>query len=263
MINAAYVNYNRQIKKWGLQLGLRFENTYSKGNQVKYNQTVTRNYRQLFPTSYISYALNKNNNFGLSYGRRIERPNYQDLNPFIYFLDKYTFREGNPYLTPQFSHNIELSHNYKGQLNTSANFTRTTDIINDVLLQNDTTKVTFQTKRNIAIRRNIGISISYNKGLTKYWTVSVFTNIFNNFFQGYVNNAYLSTSYTSFLVTLNNQFRFGKGWSGEISGFYRAKTLETGLIVSNPMGVFSLGVGKQLFKNKGTLRLNVRDPLWI
>jgi hypothetical protein len=185
------------------------------------------------------------------------------MNPFQYFLDRYTYREGNPYLTPQFSHNIELSHNYKGQLNTSLNYTRTTDIINDVLIQNDTTKVTFQTKRNIAIRRNIGISISYNKPLTKIWTVSFFTNVYNNYFEGMINNALLHTDYTSFTVNLSNQFRFNKGWSGEISGFYRAKTLETGIIVSEPMGMFSLGASKQILKNKGTLRVNVRDPFWL
>jgi hypothetical protein len=180
------------------------------------------------------------------------------MNPFQYFLDRYTYREGNPYLTPQFSHNIELSHNYKGQLNTSLNYTRTTDIINDVLIQNDTTKVTFQTKRNIAIRRNIGISISYNKPLTKIWTVSFFTNVYNNYFEGMINNALLHTDYTSFTVNLSNQFRFNKGWSGEISGFYRAKTLETGIIVSEPMGMFSLEPPSKS-QNKGTLRVNVRD----
>jgi hypothetical protein len=144
-INAAYVNYSKQIKKWGYQLGLRYESTNSKGKQLSNNKAFDRNYHQIFPTTYISYAFNKNNNFGLSYGRRIERPNYQDMNPFQYFLDKYTYKEGNPFLTPQFSHNIELSHNYKGQLNTSVNFTRTTDIINDILQQNDETKVTFLT----------------------------------------------------------------------------------------------------------------------
>jgi hypothetical protein len=145
-INAAYVNFNKQMKKVGVQLGLRLENTNAKGKQIKNGQTFDRKYTQLFPTSYISYKLDGKNNLGLSYGRRIERPNYQDMNPFQYFLDRFTYREGNPYLTPQFSHNLELSHNYKGQLNTSANYTATTDIINDVLIQNDTTKVTFQTK---------------------------------------------------------------------------------------------------------------------
>jgi hypothetical protein len=262
-INAAYVNYNKQIKKWGFQLGLRYENTNSKGRQLTNNQTFTKNYHQLFPTSYISYAANKDNTFSLSYGRRIERPNYHDMNPFQYFLDKYTYREGNPYLTPQFSHNIELSHNYKGQLNTSINYTRTTDIIDDVLLQNDTTKVTFQTKRNIAVRRNIGISVSYNKAITKIWSVNVYGNAFNNYYEGIINNAQLHTNYTAYMFNVTNQFHFDKGWSGEISGFYRSKTLETGLIVANPMGMFSFGASKQVLKNKGTVRLNVRDPFWL
>jgi hypothetical protein len=262
-INAAYVNFNKQMKKWGVQLGLRLENTQSKGKQLTNNQTFDRNYTQLFPTSYVSYKLNEKNNFGLSYGRRIDRPNYQDMNPFQYFLDRYTYREGNPYLTPQFSHNIELSHNFKGQLNTSLNYTRTTDVINDVLVQNDTTKITFQTKRNIATRRNIGLSISYNKPLTKWWTLSFFSNVFNNYFEGYINNAFLHTQYTSFMLNSSNQFKFKKGWSAEISGFYRSKTLETGLIVSQPMGMFSLGGSKQILKNKGTLRLNFRDPFYL
>lgn len=260
-INAAYVNMNKQMKKWGVQLGLRFENTNSKGEQLKDNKTFSRHYYQLFPTSYVSYAANKNNNFALSYGRRIERPNYQDMNPFQFLLDRYTYKEGNPYLTPQFSHNIELSHNYKGQLNTSINFTRTTDIINDVLSQIDSTA--FQAKKNIAFSRNIGISISYNKPITKIWSINVFANGFNNYFEGTVNNAWLSADITSYMFNMSNQFKFNKGWAAEISGFYRSKTLETGMIVSNPMGVFSLGGSKQILKNKGTIRLNIRDPFWI
>jgi hypothetical protein len=262
-INAAYVNFNKQMKKLGVQLGLRLENTSAKGKQLTNGETFNRNYTQLFPTSYFSYKVNAKNNLGLSYGRRIERPNYQDMNPFQYFLDRFTYRQGNPYLTPQFSHNIEFSHNYKGQLNTSLNYTRTTDIINDILEQNDTTKITFQTKKNIAKRRNIGVSISYNKPLTKYWTLNFFTNVYNNFFEGFVNNAYLSTEFTAFMFNASNQFKFKKGWSAELSGFYRSKTLETGLIAAEPMGMFSLGASKQILKNKGTLRLNIRDPFWL
>ena len=262
-INAAYVNYNKQLKKWGVQLGLRLENTIAKGKQLTNNQTFERNYTQLFPTSYVSYKVNEKNNLGLSYGRRIERPNYQDMNPFQYFLDRYTYREGNPYLTPQFSHNIEVSHNYKGQLNTSVNYTRTTDVINDVLVQNDTTKITFQTKKNIATRRNIGLAVSYNKPLTSWWTLNLFSNVFNNYFEGVVNGAMLNTQFTSYMFNASNQFKFKKGWSAEISGFYRSKTLETGLIVANPMGMFSIGGSKQVLKNKGTIRLNLRDPFYL
>ncbi len=263
-INAAYVNTSKQMKKWGVQLGLRLENTNAKGNQLTDHNTFDRHYTQLFPTAYVSYALNKTNNFGLSYGRRIDRPNYQDLNPFKLFLDQYTYMQGNPFLTPQFSHNIELSHNYKGQLNSSVNYTRTTDIIAQVLIQNDTSRIIFRTRRNLATRRNIGASISYNKPLTKYWTISVFTNVYNNYYKGVINEAPLSVEFTAFNLNVNNQFRFKKGWSGEVSGFFRSKGLEGGgTLVTEPMGTFSFGGSKQILKTKGTLRLSIRDPFYM
>ena len=122
-INAAYVNYSKQLnKKWSTQLGLRLENTTARGNSkglafsnmfnqfMPFDSTFTFNYTQLFPTAYIQYAANENNSFDLNYGRRIRRPDYENLNPFVEFLDRYTFEQGNPNLRPQFSHNIELSH---------------------------------------------------------------------------------------------------------------------------------------------------------
>jgi outer membrane receptor protein involved in Fe transport len=143
------------------------EHSLQRGNAVKKDSAFRKNYTQLFPTAYVSYALNDNNQFGLSYGRRIDRPNYQDMNPFQYFLDQYTYNQGNPGLTPQFTHNIELSHNYRKALNTTFNYTRTTNIINDILKQNDQTKVTYQTKENVARRQTLGLAVSYNAPITK------------------------------------------------------------------------------------------------
>jgi len=262
-INAAYINYNRQIKKWGVQSGLRYEHTISKGRQLINNKDFNRNYGQLFPTAYVSYTLNKKNQFGLSYGRRIERPNYRDMNPFQYFLDQYTYQEGNPYLTPQFSHNIQVSHNFKSEMNTTLNYTQTTDIINDILKQNNNTKVTYVTKENVAKRRNIGLSVNYNKPLSKWWTTSVFANIFNNRFEGFVNNTPLDVNISSLMFNVNNQLKFKKGWGGELSGFYRSRMQDGGIIVSKPMGMFSLGASKQIMKGKGTLKINVIDPFYI
>lgn len=262
-INAAYVNYNKEFKKWALQTGLRLEHTYAKGKQLVNDERFIRNYVQLFPTIFASYKLNEKNTLTANYGRRIERPNYQDMNPFQFFLDQYTFRMGNPNLQPQFTHNIELSHNYKGILNTTLNYTRTTDVMNDILKQNDTTKVTFQTKENIATRRNIGIAISYNQPLTKWWTVSLYGNLFNNYFEGFVNNTPLDASITSFMGNVNNQFKFAKTWGAELSGFYRTKMQEGGLIIAKPMGMFSFGLSKQVLKSKGTIKLSVTDPFYV
>lgn len=262
-INAAYVNVSRQFKKWGVQTGLRFEHTHSEGNQVLKNQLYPRDYKQLFPTAYLSYAADDNNKLALSYGRRIERPNYQDMNPFVRFLDQYTFQQGNPYLTPQFTNHVELSHNFKGALNTTVNYTYTNDIINDILKQNDTTKVTFQIKENVATRRNIGLASSYNAPITKWWSTSLYAIVFNNHFEGIVNGKELEADITSFMANMSQRFTFKKGWAAEITGFYRSRAQEGGLIIADPMGVVSFGASKQILKNKGTLKLNVSDPFWI
>jgi hypothetical protein len=260
-VNAFYVNYSRQIKKFGMQLGVRTEQTHSSGKSLTSKSEVIKDYIQPFPTAYFSYKLDDKNTFALSYGRRLDRPNYQDLNPFQRILDKYTFQQGNPYLTPQFTHNIELSHNFKGKLNTTLNYTYTNDIINDILKQKGDT--TFQVKENIATRRSVGIAVSYNAPVTKWWMTSLYVNGFNNHFNGFVNGRSLSVDVTSFMANMSQRFTFSKGWGAEVNGFYRSKSQEGGLIVADPMGVLSFGASKTVLKNKGTIKLNVSDPFYL
>ena len=199
----------------------------------------------------------------MSYGRRIERPNYQDLNPFQRLLDLYTYNKGNPYLSPQFTNNIELSHIFNGRLSTTINFTSTTDIINDILKQDDQTKVTYQTKENVASRRNVGLAVSYNAPITKWWTTSMYGNVFNNYYKGVVNNVMLSTDVTSFMFNFNQQFKFAKTWGAEVSGFYQSRQLTTSVFVIDPIYVINFGASKQILKNKGTIRLSVIDPFQL
>ncbi|GAA4329105.1 TonB-dependent receptor domain-containing protein [Flaviaesturariibacter amylovorans] len=262
-INAAYANWSQQLKKWSYQVGLRLEHTHSVGTSVALANKVTRDYVQLFPTAFVNYKVDDKNTFGLSYGRRLERPNYQDLNPFQRILDQYTYQQGNPYLTPQFSHNVELSHNFRGALNTVLNYSYTDDIISEVLKQNDAEKKTFQTRENIASRRNIGLAVSLNMPVKKWWFVNLYTNVFNNQFKGIVNERPLDVSFTAFMVNFSQQFRLNKGWTIEQSGWFRSKSQEGGLMLAEPMGVVSFGVSKNILKNQGTLKLNVSDPFFL
>jgi iron complex outermembrane recepter protein len=261
-INAAYVNFSKQFsKKWSGQLGLRTENTNITGNQLTTGEVFKRNYTQVFPTAYIGYTANDKNQFALSYGRRIDRPNYQDLNPFYYFLDKYTYQVGNPYLRPQFSHNIELVHTYRGILNTSLNYSRTNDIIQDVLEQIDSTNSSFMKKSNIARRQNVGLSVSLGMPVTKWFRTNVYVNVFYNHFKGMVNNGEISVGATSMMANISNQFTLPKGWGAELSAFYRTQGVE-GVLVAKPMGAMNIGFTKQILKNKGMVRLVVRDLLY-
>ena len=270
-VNAAYVNYSRPLgKKWNAQLGLRLENTVADGHSVGYEYNATqnsfalsdkrfkRNYTQLFPTVYLQYAPSEKNSYVINYGRRIDRPDYEDMNPFVHFLDRYTFEQGNPNLGPQFAHNIELSHTYKGFLTSTVNYTSTTNIIQQVLEQNELTNETFIKKANIASLHQIGLAVSANKNIKKWWSVNVYTNVFNNHFKGVVNNEQISIGITTFQAQLQQQFKLGKGWSAELSGFYRTKGLE-GVIFIEQMGQVNGGISKQVLKNKGSIRLTFKD----
>ena len=267
-IKAAYVNYSREInKKWSVQLGLRVENTHSKGNQLGNVQRASAifdtTYTQLFPTAYISYTLNTKNQFSLNYGRRINRPDYQSLNPFVHFLDKYTFEQGNPSLKPQFSDNIELSHLFMGGLlSTTINYTKTNNIIQQVIEQRTATNETFVKQANIATLDQFGIAVAAQVPIAKWWNMNLYTNIYNNRFRGLVNNTFVDLSSATLTFSGSSSFKLGKGWNAEISGFYRSKGLE-GVLFINPMGMVSSGVSKSVLKNKGTLRLNIRDIFYI
>ncbi len=264
-INAAYVSVNKKWKQWSVQAGLRAENTNAKGKQVVNDSSFTRNYTSLFPTMFLNYEADKNNTFTLSYGRRIERPNYQDLDPFLWFLDSLSYRQGNPYLLPQYSNNIELRHTLKSGFSTTINYTITDNVISEIVKQNTEKRISYLMSDNVARFRNVGIAINAPIKLAGWWSANVFVNVFNNRYTGsYLNsstgnNDPLDVAYTSFNINISNSFTFKKGWSGEISGFYNARGVDE-LSISEPMYVMNLGAQKTLMKGKATLRMNLRDP---
>jgi hypothetical protein len=258
-INAAYVNFNTEIKKWTFQAGLRVENTIAKGNQVITRSIFKRDTTNLFPTTFVSYKVNEKNSLTVSYGRRISRPNYQDLNPFIYFLDSLSYRQGNIYLRPQYTHNIELTHAFMSKFITTLNYNTTDNVISQIIKQESNSKIRFMTVDNVAKFRNMGISITAPVKLSKWWNANIFTNVFNNHYEGVFDTINIDLSFTSFMVNVTNNFTLGKGFTGEISGFYRHKGLNN-LTQMEPIYQMSLGVQKNVMKGKGTVRLNIRDP---
>ncbi|MGH2553127.1 MAG: TonB-dependent receptor domain-containing protein, partial [Chitinophagaceae bacterium] len=258
-INAAYANFSTPLgKKWSGQFGLRLENTNAKGDQLTTGAQFRRNYTQLFPTAYLQYNANEKNQFVINYGRRINRPDYADLNPFIHFLDRYTFEQGNPDLKPQFSHNIELSHTYNGFLTTTLNYSHTNDIIQQVIEQREATNETFVKKANIAIQNQLGLSVTAFKQINKWWSGSIYANVANNRFKGIVNNENISIGITTLMTQVQQLFKWGKGWGAEVSGFYRTKGLE-GVIFIEDIAQVDAGFSKTVLKGKGTVKLNFKD----
>ncbi|MEP7079347.1 MAG: TonB-dependent receptor [Ginsengibacter sp.] len=261
-INAVYVNYSREIKKWAIQAGLRAENTNAKGHQegnsTRPDSLFTKQYTNLFPTGYISYTLNAKNTLAVNYGRRIDRPDYEDLNPFYYFLDEYTYQVGNTLLQPQITDNIELSHTYNGFLTTTLNYGKTNNVMQEVIKQNTAERKTFQTKENLASKTNLGMAVSANFPVASFWNANLYGNVNYDTYSGQLNGGMLKVNGVSYFLNVGNQLKFKKGWSGELSGWYRSGGLE-GQLISNPMWRIDAGIAKQVLKKKGSLKLSVRD----
>ena len=265
-VNAAYVNMTKQYKKLTVQLGARLENTNYSGHQlgngisvVNRDSSFSRSYVNLFPTAFLSYELNENNQLTLNYGRRIDRPAYQDLNPFLFFLDEFTYQAGNPYLQPQYTQNVEASHTYHHFLTTTLNYSYTKNFFTETFEQSG--QATIVRNGNIGSRQNAGISVSAQVPVVKCWTAIFYSDLNYNKFSGMLYGEDIDVSATTLLLNLNNQFTFPHGWGGELSGFYRTKGVE-GQVIVDPMGQASGAISKKILNDKASLKLAVRDMFY-
>lgn len=256
-INAAYANLSKPLsKKLSAQFGLRVENTNAKGLVHNTGERFNRRYTQLFPTAYFQYKADAKNTFMVNYGRRVRRPNYQYLNPFIRFIDRYTYSKGNPNLGPQVSDNIEVSHSWKNIITTTLNYSYTADIFDEMIEQKG--QEAYSTPVNIASLRQFGVSVNASTPFTKWWSGNINLNVFNNRYEGQVNKIPVNLEATSFILNAVQQFRITSTLSAELTGRYRNGWFE-GLVRAKPIGFIGAGFSKQMMKGKSTLRVSVRD----
>lgn len=259
-IIAGYVNFSGQVKKWGWQAGLRGENTKYNGrmygNPTQSDSTFSNNYLSLFPTLYLTYAHNDKHQFGLNYGRRISRPDYEDLNPFISYIDPYTQGAGNPYLRPAYAQVIELSHTYRQFLSTTFTYTYDKDMISSTFEEKD--KVIIQRRGNFSKRNSYNLSVSAQVPVKKWYMFTIYTEGNYQHYTGLVNKEPINLEISRFLVQSQHTFTFKNNWSAEISGFYATKFNEGQLII-DPLGQVDAGVSKKVLKGKGTVKISFRD----
>jgi len=261
-INAAYLNLNRSFGRFDLQAGLRAESTKLTGEQLgnveRPDTTFTRTYNSLFPTFYASVKLDSAqvNSLTFSYGRRINRPYFQDLNPFISPLDRFTFYSGNPDLLPTFSHNLSLSHSYKGILNTSLSFAKTIDGINETLEIRD--EIYYSRPGNIDSNTSINLSINGNFKVNKWYNINSYIELGYLKFDSELYTENLNSSGFYQYASLTNSFQLGKGWKADVSGQYRSDIVSAQLLIKS-FWVANFGVQKKIMDGKGNLKLSVND----
>lgn len=261
-INAAYVNTGREWKKWSAQAGLRAEQSVISGLEKITGRTFDNSYIQLFPSLAVQRHINASHDLGLTLSRRIERPGYEDLNPYTFYVDPSTRKTGNPYLRPALTYATELSHTFRQQFITTLSYSVTTDVITDVIKPSTTQdRVTIQTKDNLATMRFIGISGAYNMVISKWWTNVTNYNAYYAAYEGNVSNTPLRAGKATFDVNTTNKFTLSHGWSAEIGCFYQAAQLY-GYLDMRPLSMFSAGLQKTLLDKRLTLKLNANDLFW-
>lgn len=262
-VNAAYLNYSRQIKKFGFQVGLRLEQTNSTGDLTSQKQSendhVSRNYLDLFPSGGITYTPSEKHSFQLSYSSRINRPSYQDLNPFENKLDELTFEQGNPFLQPEYANNLQLSHTFNYRLTTSLGYSHTRDQITRIT---DTSGVTgsYITWLNLEDQHNYSLSVGAPVTITEWW--STYTNMTAAYTKNkadYGDGKLVDLNAKFVNIYSQQTFKLPGNFTLEVSGWYNSPSIWGGTFEMERMWSIDAGLQKKVMDGRGTLRLSVSD----
>ena len=261
-IIAAYANYNFSLDKFKIQTGIRMENTDSKGDltssDANDNKLVERNYTDWFPSAGITYQMNQNNSLALIYSKRIERPGYQNLNPFEFQLDELSFSRGNPFLQPQYTDNIKLSHTYKYTLTTSLSYSYISDFFAQVTEALDENR-NFLSTRNVANQEVYSLNVSYPKKITEWWNIYVSTYVNYSSYTP-TNPSFVAVDQTNYGGYAQSTFSLPKDVSFEISGWYSSPSIWGGTYQTESLGSLNMGIQKKW--TDWTVKLSANDILY-
>ena len=261
-INAAYLTLSKDFNKLSAQLGVRLENTkidaIQYGNPTVKDSSFSLQYTNLFPTVFLQYQFDSIQKHQLifSASRRIQRPNYQDMNPFTYPIDRYTFYGGNPFLQPTFSYNIELSHVYKNWLTTTLEYGYAKNLIQETNEQRN--GIYYSRPGNFGKQISYGISVNAAFKVSKWWNLQVYSEYKNLGYESLIYNQLLNDNKFYWYIWPNNQFNINKNLTAELNASYQSSIL-VAQFTTIPVAQSSIGFAQKILKGKGTIKLNLSD----
>ncbi len=259
-ILAAYGIVGNETGKWSYQGGLRAEYTDVETILVETNENNPRTYTNLFPSAHLTYNLTKENAFQLSYSKRVRRPVYNDLSPYVTFSDQRNFFSGNPDLDPEFTDAFELGHiKYfeKATLFSTVYFRNTVDKIERIRqVQDDGFSVTAPV--NLTGEKSFGVEFSGDYRVKDWWKLDFNANFFHaRIDASNIGQTELRKTY-SWLFRQTSRFTFGEGWDIQVRANYEARQ-KTAQGVRKGIFFLDLSASKRILEDRGTLILNVTD----
>lgn len=263
-IKSAYLNYKKNVGKWQFEGGLRVENSASSGKlddaqTLSGSQPNDRNYTNLFPAVSVSLKPGLSHSFSLSYSKRIDRPAYQSLNPFIYLLDELSYWQGNPFLQPQISHKGLLQYAYKSSTIIGLSYAYIDNFSVEVTDTANQTGIVM-IPRNVGVQRHFALSLAQAFKPYAWWDINFNGTLFSihnaiDFGKGRM----YQPKQTAARFSLQQGFKLPYGLTGEINGVFNSKRLVGANQFFGATSQVDLGMQKNLFGQKATLRLIFSD----
>ena len=258
-VNAAYATFSRDIRKVSLQVGLRAEQTRTTGTSLTMNQVTERQYLNLFPSVSAQYSQSEKVQYGLSYRRKIERPQFGIVNPFVTYISPYRYSQGNAAILPSFSHNVELSYSYGSLLSAAVSYSRYSNAIVDSFQKNDATQVVTNSFRNYPSADQLDASLTLMKPFwgTKWQTTTTLGFMAAQVQAGAGTIGLMKSSPGAYLSS-NHTLTLRPGLKAEVSAFYMSPMTYGGMAIRSSFNS-SVGISQTVLKGAGTLTLNVTD----
>jgi hypothetical protein len=258
-IYAAYINFSRTLRRGGISIGLRAEQTFATGNLVTTGEKINENYLYFFPHLTYSDTLNKFNNLEASAGTRFNRPGYDQLNPFKNYLNPTAYSQGNPDLLPEYEYNISVSDVYKTVCVATLTYAITQRPEETVHIPApDEPGVTLITNENLQLKNYCSFSISASPQLTKWWTTNTYGAVFYNQYMADVSQTPINTGKLVFQGNSDNDFVLSKMVSLEINGQYSSGGY-WGYFQSAQHWVIGGGMQTRCLKDRCIIKLSVSD----
>ena len=245
-------------KKLSYQAGLRMEYSDVTGTSKTLKQVNRQEYVNLFPSVFLQHKVSDTYQVVYNLNRRITRPNYRLLNPFVYYIDPLTTEKGNPSLRPQYSTNLEMDHVIKGAYQFTLGYSVTEDAFMQIFEQNEEARSSTTFTANFDKTKNFNFQGVVPVELAKWWNSSNLVQVNYNKFKSLIGTDILDISQVSYLVRTQHNFNLPKGFKFELVGIYLSPQI-WGQGEIKGFGWVDAGMTKSLMKDKLSLSINGGD----
>ena len=265
-IYATYLSYFKGWEKFSMKLGIRGEYTDALGNSLSLGEINRQEFFEPFPSLYFLYSLSDKHSFAFDYGRKIERPRYNDLNPFRYFINENDFLEGNARLVPNISNNFNLNYTLNNEYFFDLYYRDNGNFISRRLVfQDNENQILRASRQNVLSSTSYGLDFTVSKSIANPWFLYAYTSIFHEdetFLAEVSGNQEVTNEVNGFFIYLANYLTLSADgtFSGEVTFSHMSNYL-FGSYIQDPYTNLTLGLRKTLLDNRAVVSVSAEDLL--